>query len=247
MRLAQRPRFQNYHRVLNRAVWSPLAVSRILLGLLSAAFVPDGPLVMALDDTLERRRGAHIAATGIYRDPARSSESPFVKARGLRWLCLMLLVPIPWATRVWALPFLMVLAPSERYRTSRARRHKTVLDWARQLILLLHRWCPRRPLVVVADSRYAALELLARCSHASVGASLITRLRLDAALYEPEPPPALAGGARAAPGSGPWADRHIWWPVPTGRPQQRSGAAAGARTRAASPGARAARSLLPLL
>ena len=80
-----------------------------MTGLLIAAFVPGGPLVVALDDTLERRRGAHIAAKGIYRDPVRSSESHFVKASGLRWVCLMLLVPIPWAQRVWALPFLTVL------------------------------------------------------------------------------------------------------------------------------------------
>ena len=115
--LAHVPWFQNFHRVLNRAVWSPLAASRILLGLLIAAFAPEGPLVVALDDTLERRRGAHIAAKGIYRDPVRSSQSHFVKASGLRWLCLMLLMP-----------FLTVLAPSERYHTERGQRHKTLLD-----------------------------------------------------------------------------------------------------------------------
>jgi hypothetical protein len=185
--LAQVPWFQNFHRVLNRAVWSPLAASRILLGLLIAAFVPAGPLVVAIDDTLERRRGAHIAAKGIYRDPVRSSQSQFVKASGLRWVCLMLLVPIPWVGRVWALPFLTVLAPSERYHTTRGRRHKTLLDWARQLVLLLRRWQPRRTLVLVADSTYAAIELLAHCCRTPVQATMITRLRLDAALYEPAP------------------------------------------------------------
>ena len=183
--LAQVPWFQNFHRVLNRAQWSPLAASRVLLGLLIAAFAPEGPLLVALDDTLERRRGAHIAAKGIYRDPVRSSQSHFVKASGLRWLCLMLLVPIPWVGRVWALPFLTVLAPSERYHRQRGLRHKTLLDWARQTVRLLHRWYPTRPLVVVADSTYAALEFLARCQ----GATIVTRLRLDAALYEPAPPP----------------------------------------------------------
>jgi DDE superfamily endonuclease len=187
--LAQAPWFQNFHRVLNRAKWSPLAASRILLGLLIAAFVPAGPLVVALDDTLERRRGAHIAAKGIYRDPVRSSRGHFVKASGLRWWCLLLLVPIPWVGRVWALPFLTVLAPSERYHTTRGQRHKTLLDWARQMVRLLHRWYPQRTLVVVADSTYAALEFLAACSAAPVGATLITRLRLDAALYAPAPPP----------------------------------------------------------
>jgi hypothetical protein len=89
--------FSTYHRVLNRAVWSSLAVSRVLLGLLLAAFVPTGPVVVGIDETLERRRGAKIAAKGIYRDAARSSKSHFAKASGLRWVCMMLLVPIPWA------------------------------------------------------------------------------------------------------------------------------------------------------
>ena len=74
-----------------------------------------GDLVMGIDDTIERRRGEKIKAKGIYRDPVRSSHSHFVKASGLRWLSLMLLAPIPWAQRAWALPFLTVLAPSERY------------------------------------------------------------------------------------------------------------------------------------
>lgn len=100
------PHFQNYHRVLNRAVWASLDASRILLGLLVTAFVREGPLVLGIDETLERRRGAKIAAAGLYRDPVRSSHSHFVKVSGLRWICVMLLVPLPWARRVWALPFL---------------------------------------------------------------------------------------------------------------------------------------------
>jgi len=74
------------------------------------AFVPSGPIRMGIDETIERRWGAKISARGIYRDPVRSSKSHVVKASGLRWVCLMLLVPVPWAKRVWALPFLTVLS-----------------------------------------------------------------------------------------------------------------------------------------
>ena len=188
MGLAHIRRFEQYHRVLNRAQWSSLAASRVLLGLLVAAFAPPGPLLVGLDDTIERRRGAKIAAKGIYRDPVRSSHGHFVKASGLRWVCLMLLVPIPWAERVWALPFLTALAPSERYARQRGRRHKTLTDWARQLLRVVRRWWPDRPIIAVADSSYAALELLAACQTAAHAVTLITRLRLDAALYEPTPP-----------------------------------------------------------
>jgi len=106
--------FVNYHRVLNRAVWSALAVSGTWLGLLLLTFAPTGTVVIGGDDTIERRRGEAIKAKGIYRDPVRSSKRHFVKASGLRWVRVMLLVPIPFAQRVWALPFLTVLAPSER-------------------------------------------------------------------------------------------------------------------------------------
>ena len=104
MGLSDERRFQTYHRVLNRAVWSCLKASFILLRMLVTAFAPTGPLVLVIDDTIERRWGPRISAHGIYRDAVRSSDSHFVKTSGLRWLTLLLLVKIPWAERVWALP-----------------------------------------------------------------------------------------------------------------------------------------------
>jgi hypothetical protein len=188
MGLADDPQFQRYHRVLNRAVWSSRQASRILFNLLVATFAADGVIVMGLDDTLERRWGKRIGARGIYRDPVRSSHEHFVKTSGLRWLSLMLLVPIPWAERVWALPFLTVLAPSERYHQTQGRRHKALTDWARQMLVQVRRWLGNRPMVVVADSSFAALDFLASVSHLPNPVHVVTRLRLDAALYEPAPP-----------------------------------------------------------
>jgi hypothetical protein len=184
--LGRERRFTDYHRVLNRAAWDARAAARLLLGLLIAAFVPAGPVVLGIDDTIERRRGKRIAAKGIYRDPVRSSRGHFVKASGLRWLSLMLLAPIPWAGRVWALPFLTALAPSERYCRQRGRRHKKLTDWARQMALQARRWLPGREVVLLGDSSFAALDLLAGLARR--GLVCVTRLRLDAALYEPAPP-----------------------------------------------------------
>ena len=183
--LGQAPTFTNYHRVLNRNRWSGRAAARRLLHLLLAAFAPEGPVVIGIDETIERRWGARIRARGIYRDPVRSSRGHFVKASGLRWISVMLLAPIPWAGRVWALPFLTALAPSERFARERGRRHKRLTDRARQLLLLVARWLPGRRLVAVADSSYAAIELLAAvCRRLTV----VTRLRLDARLFDPPPP-----------------------------------------------------------
>ena len=92
MGLDQIPHFNNYHRVLNRNKWSARWLSRRLLNLLAAAFVPSGePVVIGLDDSIERRWGARIKKRGIYRNPVRSSHGHFVKASGLRWLSVMLL------------------------------------------------------------------------------------------------------------------------------------------------------------
>ena len=188
MGLGDLRRFHRYHRVLSRAAWSSREASRILLGLLIRAFLADGPLILGIDETLERRWGKKIAARGIYRDAVRSSHEHLVKASGLRWVCGMLLVPIPWAGRVWALPFLSTLAPSERYTAERGKPHKKLTDWARQMLLLVRRWYPEREIVVVADRTYASLKLLDRCRNLTNPITFVTRLRLDAALYAPAPP-----------------------------------------------------------
>jgi hypothetical protein len=198
MGLSDEAQYQNYHRVLNRAVWSSRSLSERLLRQVVAAFVPvDTPLVLGLDDHIERRRGVRIAAKGIYRDAVHSSHSFFVKTSGLRWVSMMVLGQIPWAMRVWALPFLTVLAPSERYHQERGLQHKKLTDWARQMIRQVRRWLPGRPLVVVMDSSYAVLSLLATCVGLRQPVTVVTRLRLDAALYDPAP--ARQPGQRGAP------------------------------------------------
>lgn len=152
--------FSRYHDVLSRSRWSALAAARPLLVWLVATFVPTGPVVIGLDDTIERRCGAKIAARGIYRDPVRSSHGHFVKASGLRWLSAMLPVPLPWAGRVWALPFLTMLMPSQRWADKRGVRHMSLVDGIRQMLLQIARWLPDRRIVAVADSGFAAIDRL---------------------------------------------------------------------------------------
>jgi hypothetical protein len=188
MGLDQQKRFHRYHRVLSRASWSSREASRILLQLLVRAFVAEGPLVLGIDETLERRWGPKIRAKGVYRDPVRSSHHRFVKVRALRWICVMLLAPVPWAKRVWALPFLSALAYSERYAREQGLRHKPLTEWAWQMLMLVRRWYPDRKVVAVSDRQYASLKLLDRCRKLSNPITFVTRLRLDAALYEPAPP-----------------------------------------------------------
>ena len=196
MGLSHDRNYAKYHHVLSRAVWSGLEASAVLLRLLLKAFDRGGPLVFGIDETIERRRGDKIAAKGIYRDGVRSSKSHFVKASGLRWVSVMWLTTIPWAQRVWALPFLTALAPSERYYQARGRQPKKITDWARQLVYQVRRWLPDRVLIFVADTGYAALDFLHACQTLSKPVTVITRLRLDAALYAPAPPYAGKGRPR---------------------------------------------------
>jgi len=190
MGLSEISDFAKYHHVLSRAVWSGLEVSRVLLGLL-LLHLDRGhePLVFGIDETIERRWGHKIAARGIYRDAVRSSQSHLVKASGLRWVSLMWLARIPWAQHIWALPFLTVLAPSERYYARSVRQPKKLTDWARQMLYQLRRWLPHRAIIVVGDNTYAVLDLLHDCQSLANPITMIARLRLDAALYEPAPPP----------------------------------------------------------
>ena len=182
--LSQEKHFQNYHRVLNRASWSCLNGSRILLKLLLKAFSLGDEIVIGFDDHLERRRGKRIKAKGIYRDAVRSSDSFFVKASGLRWLSFMLLTEVPFARRIWALPFLTVICPSERYHLEKGIRHRNLTDRARQAIVQIWRWFPAQELIFVGDSSYAAIDLL---NAVREKVTVVTKLRLDAALYEVAP------------------------------------------------------------
>lgn len=189
MGLAEEEHFQNYHRVLNRAKWSTRKAARVLLLLLITRLpLPVGPLIFGVDEMIERRWGRKISARGIYRDPVRSSKSHFVKASGLRWVVLMLLVPLPWSERVWALPVLTVLAPSERYHQKRGQRHRKVTDWAQRMIAQIRRWLPSQEIVLVGDASYAKLTLLARCQRFRNPVVMVVRGRVDMALYEPAPP-----------------------------------------------------------
>jgi hypothetical protein len=188
MGLSAERHFVNYHRVLNRACWSSRAVSQTLLQLLVQTFAPKGTIVLGGDETIERRRGSQIKAKGIYRDPVRSSHAHFVKASGLRWVTLMVLAPIPFAERIWALPFLTILAPSERFSETHGGHHKTLTDWMRQALKQIRRWLPDRKLVFVADSSYAVIEFLWQMAQLAQPITMVVRFRMDAALYEPAPP-----------------------------------------------------------
>jgi hypothetical protein len=198
--------FTNYHRVLNRDAWSCLAAGQVLLGLIVAVIPRDWPIVLAADDTIERRGGRRIKARGCYRDPVRSSRKHVVKCFGLKWVSLAVLMPVPWSDRPWALPFLTTLSWPEG--TGRRSAHKTSIDLARQMVLQVRRWLPERELILVTDGGFAAVELARACQRHRV--TMICRLRLDAAVYHP-PGPRPPGRRGPTPKKGPRQRRLTEW------------------------------------
>ena len=178
--------FSRFHRFLSRGVWSGLQGSRILLGLLVKAFVPDGQaLVVGVDDSIERRRGGKIRDRGISRDPVRSSRGFFVKVEGLRWLSFQVLAKPGFARRSWGLPFLTVLCPSERADAKRQRRHQTVPEQVIWGMRLIARWFPHRLLVMVGDGAFASLAVFQKLKDRAV---CVAWCRMDARFFNPPPP-----------------------------------------------------------
>jgi hypothetical protein len=184
MGLSKEKRFERYHRVLNRAAWSTFSVSKILLGLL-ITILPINNIIIAMDETIERRRGDKITAKGCYRDSCRSTHKLVIKCFGLKWQCATLLIKMPWANRHWALPFMTVLCTSKAHDKDANKTHKTSIDYAMQMVKIISNWFKKKPWILLGDGGFACIKLGLTC--VAHNTTLISRLRLDAALYNTPP------------------------------------------------------------
>jgi hypothetical protein len=193
-------KFSKYHRVFYGATWKAIDGSKILL-LLLLKFSPSEEVCFIMDSTVERRKGPHIKGLGRKRDPVASTKSNKVLCIGQEWLVTAILVKFSWTYLSWACPFLSILMPPERpLRSSknqtdltRIKKHKKSTYWARQVVFQLRKWLGKSmKCSLIADSAFACYDLAIACMRMSV--SLITRLRIDARLFEF--PPAQTGRGR---------------------------------------------------
>lgn len=184
--LASERRFSRYHRFLNRDQWNLLVGSRILLLQLIERFKLGSTLTFVIDDTLERRTGKHIRAKGWFKDPVQSGHGKIVTSPGLRWMPVMLLAPVPFIGRTFALPILTVLVPSEKRQKELGLRHRSPQRKAAQVACILRRWLPHANLRIVVDAGYASIGLFKRCK--SLKITLVTRMRTNVRLFELPPP-----------------------------------------------------------
>ena len=182
--LQQHKHWAKYHHLLNRASWSGLTVSRLLLQLLVTTFVATGATVdLVIDETLERRWGRKITKRGHWRDSLASSRGLNVSTSGLRWLVLAVVVKLPWGRHYWALPCLSVLLSTPKVSQKLGQRHKTVAQVAGQMVQWIRRVLPGRRIKLIGDGAYSVIELGLTCR--ASGVTLIAPLRLDARLFGP--------------------------------------------------------------
>jgi hypothetical protein len=175
----------SYHRVLSQRVWSGLDVARALAGLLLRGLAPNGPVLLAADDTVTEHPGGHVHGNGCHRDPVRSSHTFTAWRWGHKWVVLAILVPLPFTHRRWALPVLVALYRPPEVDRRLGRRHKTPADLLRQLLVLLLRWFPDRQFVCVADGGYACHELAALAGRYGDRLTFVSRFFAQAHLHAP--------------------------------------------------------------
>lgn len=181
----------SYQRVFSKRCWSPWRLARCLAGWVFDHLVPDGPVFLAGDDTVDEHPGDKVFGKGCHRDPVRSTHSYTAFRWGHKWVVLSVLVRFPFTRRQWALPLLVALYHSEKDDAQAGRKHKTPQQLMRGLCCLLLHWFPHRRFVLAADGDYASHELARFSSRQRGRLSLISKFYPDARLYEP--PAAVEG------------------------------------------------------
>lgn len=201
--LADDKHFTNYHRVLNRDHWSPMVLSKLLLALIIRVFLTvDSPLAFLVDDTLERRQGKEIRYKSRFHDAVLSTAYKVVTSMGLRWICMAILVPVPWSSRLWALPFMVILTLAPGTSEKLHKPHRTLVGWAEFMIERVRRWQPENQIILTGDGGYAAVVLVQRCQRQKKPVCFISRLRLDAVLHDfPSPKPKGKRGPQSKKGA----------------------------------------------
>jgi DDE superfamily endonuclease len=177
----------SYHRFFSCRRWSLLDLGRRLAGWILAYLVPTGPVSLAADDTVDEHPGDCIYGKGCHRDAVRSSHSYTAFRWGHKWLVVFVLVRVPGASRLWALPLFVILCHSEKEDKKHGRRHRTPAQRLLQAVLVLRRWFPDREFVLAADGGFASHELTGGIVRLAKQTTYVSRFYAKAGLYDPPP------------------------------------------------------------
>jgi hypothetical protein len=178
----------SYRRVFSRRRWSSWRLAQLLTRWVVAHLLPDGPIFLAGDDTVDEHRGKKVYGKARHRDPVRSTHTYTAFRWGHKWVVLAVLVRFPFTRRRWALPVLVALYRSEAENRRLGRRHKTPPELLRQLLRVLLRWFPQRQFICAADGNYATHDLARLAARYPQRLTYLSHFYADANLYEPAPP-----------------------------------------------------------
>lgn len=183
----------SYQRVFSAASWSALHLACLLARFVIGHLLPDGPLILVGDDTVDGHKGKKVYGKARHRDPVRSSHSYTAWRYGHKWVVLCVLVRFPFAVRPWALPLMVDLYRSAEQNQQRKRHHRTPAQLMCRLLRLMLLWFPQRSFVFVGDAGYGSHEVALFCHRHRRRLTLVSKLHPDANLHEP-PPPYLGKG-----------------------------------------------------
>ena len=177
----------SYHRVFSRRRWSLWRLAYLLAGWLIGHFAASGSIQLAGDDTVDEHRGKKVFGKGRHRDAVRSSHAYTAFRYGHKWVVLALLVRLPFASRPWALPILVVLYRSPSKDKKERGRHKTPALLMRQMLKVVLHWFPDRHFVFAGDGGYGTHELARTAAKRPQRLTLVSRFYADANVYRPPP------------------------------------------------------------
>lgn len=177
-----------YQRVFSAASWSSLQLACLLARFVVAYFLPDGPIPLVGDDTVDGHKGKKVYGKARHRDPVRSSHSYTAWRYGHKGVVLCVLVRFPFAARPWALPLLVDLYRTAEQNRQRKRPHRTPAQLMCRLLRLMLLRLPQRTFVFVGDAGYGSHEVARFCWRHRVRLTLVSKLHPDANLHEPPPP-----------------------------------------------------------
>src|SRR5262249_51681867 len=178
----------SYRRVFSHRRWSSWRLAHLLTDWVLAHLLPDGPILLAGDDTVAEHPGEPVYGKGRHRDPVRSTHSYTAFRWGHKWVVLAVLVRFPFTRRLWALPVLVALYRSEEENHRLGRRHKAPPELLRQLLCVWLHWFPQRQFVCAAAGTYAPHALAQRAARHAPRLTYRSHFSADATLYEPAPP-----------------------------------------------------------
>jgi hypothetical protein len=177
--------WSSFHRVFSQARWSTWPIALFLARKVVALVPADRPLLLVADDTVETRNGDHVHGASIHRDPLASSRKLARFRRGLKWATLAAVIQLPLVPRPWALPLLTALVCQEKVDRELGRRHHTVRQRVKQMLIRMMRWFPDRKFILVGDWGVSCHEL-AEFAVAHAGRiTVIARMRKDTCLHAP--------------------------------------------------------------